>query len=87
MKLIETKGDVRFYEDEKERMFQQIGEGEVFKVKNGQMAYEEVKQVNNYSIKYDLHGVYGFSVCQGKKILEDNIWTLAEAEQIANELT
>jgi len=86
MKLIETKGEVKFFEDENGKLFQQIGEGEVFKVKNGQMGYKEIKKVNNHSIEYNTNGIHGFCVCQGKFILEDNIWSLAEAERIANEL-
>jgi len=86
MKPIETKGDVKFFGGVGGKMFQQIGEGEVFKVKNGQMGYKGIKQVNNHSIEYNTNGTHGFCVCKGKFILEDNIWSLAEAEQIANEL-
>ena len=86
MKLIETKGDIKFFKDEKGKLYQQIGDGEIFKVKNGNITYKAIKKVNGYNIKYNVNGIYGFSVFKGKQNLEDRIWTLAEAEQVAREL-
>jgi len=86
MKLFEIKGDIKFFKDEKGKLYQQIGDGEVFRVKDGNITYKSIKKVNGYSIKYNNNGVYGFSVFKGRENLEDRIWTLAEAEQIAREL-
>jgi len=86
MTLIETKGDVKFFKDEKGKLYQQIGEGEIFKVKDGNITYKTIKKVNGYTIKYENNGICGFSVFKGKENLEDRIWTIEEAEQIAKEL-
>ena len=86
MNLIETKGDIKFFKDEKGKLFQQIQEGEIFKVKDGNIANKTIKKVNGCNIKYNLNGVYGFSVYKGNTNLEDRIWTIAEAERIAKEI-
>jgi hypothetical protein len=87
MKLIETKGEVRFYEDERtKKQYQQIENGKPFKVKDGKISYIPIKQVNGYSIKYNTNGVYGYVIFRGKTALEDRIWTLADAERIAKEM-
>lgn len=86
MKLIETKGEVKFLETDTGVLYQQIGEGEIFKVKNGKISYRPIKQVNGYGIKYNTNGCYGYVIFRGKTALEDRIWTLAEAERIAKEM-
>ena len=86
MKLTETKGDIKFYEDKNGKLYQQIQESEIFKVKDGSITYKTIKQVNGYIIKYENNGCDGFSIFKGKTNLEDRIWTLAEAERIANEM-
>lgn len=86
MTITEVKGDIKFLEDAKGKLFQQIGEGEPFKVLNGSMKYRKIKTVKGRTIKYNSNGVHGFSIWNGKTNLEDRIWTLAEAERIAIEL-
>lgn len=86
MKLIEAKGEVKFFENEKGKLFQQIGNGEIFAVRNGKIGYRTIKQVNNYTIKYETNGTVGFVIFRGKTPLEDRIWTLADAERIAREM-
>jgi len=86
MILIETKGDVKFFKNEKGKLYQQIGDGELFKVKDGNITYKTIKKVNGYTINYENNGVSGFSIFKGSSNLEDRIWTIAEAEQIAREL-
>ncbi|MDD4779215.1 MAG: hypothetical protein PHT02_01235 [Tissierellia bacterium] len=86
LKLTETNGDIKFYENEKGNQYQQIQDGEIFKVKDGSISYKAIKQINGCIIKYNTNGIYGFSVFKGGKNLEDRIWTLVEAERIAKEL-
>ncbi len=86
MKLIETKGDVKFFEDEKGKQYQQIGEGEIFKVKDGNITHKQIKQLNGCRIKYNTNGVYGFSVWINNRCMEDRMWTLAEAEEVTKEI-
>lgn len=86
--LIEKKGDVSFFKDLNGKMFQKINETDKpFKVKNGAMSYKALKTINGYRIKYNTNGVHGFAiVSKAGTILEDNIWTMKDAERIANEL-
>lgn len=86
MKVTEIKGDIKFLENEKGKLFQQIKDGEPFRVANGAMRHKPIKKVNGYQIKYNVNGVHGFSIWTGGRNLEDCIWTIAEAERIANEL-
>lgn len=85
-KLIETKGDVTFCEDAKGKQHQRIRMGDIFPVRNGNMAYKQIQKVGNFDIKYNLNGVHGFCVFKRHENLEDNIWTLERAIEIANEL-
>lgn len=88
MELIKVKGDVKFLQDENGISFQQIGEETPFETIVGAYVYRDIKTVNNNVIKYHLNGSYGFSVWNGETNLTGgNIWTLAEAEETANELT
>ena len=86
--LLEQKGDVKFYENEKGILFQQLqgGDGDIFKCKDGKIVYRPIKQVNNYAIKYNTNGCYGYTIFRSKTALEDRIWTLQDAERIANEM-
>lgn len=86
LKVKEVNGDITFYEDEKGKLYQQIQDGEIFKVKDGSITYKTVKSINNHTIKYENNGTCGFSVWKGTTNLEDRIWTLADAERIANEM-
>lgn len=86
MKLIETKGDVKFYKNENNKLYQQIGDGDIFKCHDGAVTFKPIKQVNGHLIKYDNNGIYGFTIFRGKIALEDRIWSFAEAERIAREM-
>ena len=86
MKAIETKGDVCFFLNEKNKMFQQIGSGEMLPVKDGKITYKPIKKVGLVEIKYQLNGMNGFSLFKGRTLLEDNIWSLERAEDIAKTL-
>jgi hypothetical protein len=87
MQHIGTKGDIKFYKDEKGRICFQIGDGEIerIKMKRGGMRY--IKQVNGYKIKFDLGGVLGYCIFYNNLWLEDSFWTLTEAEDRARKLT
>jgi hypothetical protein len=86
MTIKEVKGDIKFLEDERGNLFQQIAEGLPFKVVDGSMKYKGIKTVNGKTIKYNLNGVHGFSIWDKHTNFEDNIWILSEAERIATEL-
>lgn len=87
MKLIETKGDVKFFEDNNKVLYQQIGNDKVEKVNNGITIYKHIKKIGDFNIVYDLNGVDGFCIKNNDGIyLEDRIWTLKEAEEIAKEI-
>lgn len=85
LKKTERKGDISFYEDETGNQYQQIEDGEIFKVRDGVMRYRTIKQIKGYIIKYNTNGVFGFCIYKGKICLEDRIWTLSEAERIVRE--
>ena len=80
-KLIETKGDIKFFEDSNGELYQQIQSEDLFKVKDGTISYKKICQRNNLDIKYNTNGVYGFAIFNGKTCLEDRIWTLEEAKE------
>ena len=54
MKLIETKGTVKFYESENGVQYQQIEGHEPIKVFDGEIKYKHIKTVGDYSIQYTL---------------------------------
>jgi hypothetical protein len=72
--LIETKGDVKFWQDSCQRMIQQIHNGEFLLVKDGDMEYKDIYKVGNYTIKYNLNGLYGYCIAKDNIILEDRYW-------------
>ncbi|HEY4755802.1 MAG TPA: hypothetical protein VIH28_07105 [Ignavibacteriaceae bacterium] len=86
LNFIEKKGDVTFLADAKGRLFQQIGSNEPFKVKEGKISYRHISTKNGIEIKYNTNGVWGFTLFKREKAMEDNIWTLAEAERISEEI-
>lgn len=81
--VTDKSGDITFYKDKNETLYQQIKNGEIFKLANGGLRYRKIKSVNKYLIKYNTNGVYGFAIFRGKIPLEDRIWSMSEAEQIA----
>lgn len=86
MKKIEVKQDITFYKDDKEKIYQRIKNGDIFKVKNGEISYKKIKQVNGYIIKYNTNGIYGFSIWKGNKNLEDRFWSLLEIEEVCKSM-
>lgn len=87
MDIIEKRGEVIFFKKE-DKIFQQvpcINNGKPFKITNGNIRYEFIKEIGkDYVINYNLNGVYGFSVSRKDgTILEDGFWTLKEAEECA----
>lgn len=83
LNLLETKGDIKFYSNEKGILYQKIDNDKPIKVKNGDMTYKRISNVNGYTIVYNLNGIHGFAIKKGKNILEDNLWSLKQAEEIA----
>lgn len=83
---IESKSDVHFYHDSKGKMYQQLGVGPIYPVKNGKITYRFIANVYGLDIKYQNNGVNGFSIFKGKKLMEDNIWLYSDASRIATEL-
>lgn len=81
MKIVERKKDITFFEDSNNRLWQRIGKGKIFKVRNGNMEYRKIAVNNGYTIKYNNNGVYGFSIWKGNKCLEDNYWSLEEVKK------
>jgi hypothetical protein len=85
-KQTEIKGDITFYKDDKGKLYQKIQDNEIFPVRNGVMAYKLIHRVGGIEIKYNLNGVHGFCVFKRHSNLEDNIWSLNRAIEIAKEL-
>lgn len=79
MRITEKKGDITFYENERGKLFQQIQDGDIFPVKDGKMSYKLIQSMGQYSVKYNLNGVHGFSVFKGSTSLEDRFWNVQDA--------
>jgi hypothetical protein len=74
------KGDVIF--GKKDGFFyQKILNDPPLKVLDGPIKYKKIKNYKGYTIKYNLNGVYGFSVWKEEVCLEDNFWEIKEAEE------
>jgi hypothetical protein len=87
LQLIESKGDVTFWKDEETgKLYQQLASGPVFKVKDGKISYKQIAKENQIDIKYQNNGCNGFSLFKAGTLLEDNIWTFADAQRIAKSL-
>ena len=86
LKLIENKGDVKFFKNENGILFHQIQNEKIEKVVNGKLKFKGIKTVGKYTIKYNKNGVYGFSIWNKTNNLEDRIWTLKDAARIAEEM-
>lgn len=87
MNLIETKGDVSFFKNDKGKLYQKLGAQDIYPVANGKITFRYISTVRGIDIKYQNNGCNGFTLFKGKTILEDNIWEYAKAERIAKELT
>lgn len=55
-------------------------------IKDGKIRNREIKKYKGHTIKYNLNGVYGFSIWKGKTNLEDNLWSIAECEKAIDEM-
>jgi hypothetical protein len=82
----DSLGDVFFYQNAKGKLYQQLGSGYIFPIKNGKHTYKTIAQRKGFIIKYDNNGIHGFIVFKGKRQLEDGIWKFADAQRICDEL-
>lgn len=82
LKLIESKGDITFYLDSKGNKYQKIGSDTPYKVKESKSTYKHVKTLGMFEVKYNLDGRRGYSIWRGKRMLQDNFWSLDEADSI-----
>lgn len=83
----EQKLNVVFYTDDRGIMWQELLERPdkgVFKVKDGAIGYMLLNTKGKYSLKYNLNGIYGYTIMRGTDILEDNIWSYKQAQHILN---
>lgn len=85
MRLIETKGTVKFYVDKNGVQFQKIEHSKLIPVVDGDIQYMHIKNVGDYSIQYNLNGVYGFAITSilTGAVLETEYWDIEEATQTA----
>lgn len=86
MKLIYKIESVKFYRDDKDKLFQDIGDGVIIPVTNGDMKYKNICTKNGYKIRYNLNGVHGYSIWNKVANLEDRIWSKERAIEIASEM-
>ena len=54
--------------------------------RDGKITQRKIKQFYNYTIKYNLNGIYGFSIWKNKICLEDRIWSISKCEEIIKEI-
>lgn len=85
LEMIDRKGDVTFWKDEKGVQFQKLAHGEPFKVRNGKMTYKRLATHGRYIIKYNNNGTNGFSVWKGTVILLES-WKYAMVDSYARGL-
>lgn len=86
LKKVEKKGDVIFYENEKGVLYQQLGNSEPYKVRDGSITYKPITKVNGYDIKYNNNGVYGFAIFKGPVCLEDRFWVYDDVLKAAQQM-
>lgn len=88
MTVIETKGDVVFLQDDIGYLFYRLPVGKrVYPLVNGRMEYLSVLSVRGMNICFNKNGVHGYSVWHQGTCIEDNVWELTTATQIAIEYT
>lgn len=78
LNYIESKGEVSFFSDKNGDLWQERG-GNYFIVEN-KLIYLATKK--SYIIKFNANGTCGYSIFKGGKLIQDDIWTLSEADQI-----
>lgn len=86
LELVKTNGDVKFYKAPVSGNEYQLVNGEFIKVRDGKITYKLIRQIKGYKIKYNTNGVYGFAIFRGNTPLEDGIWSLQQAFEIACEM-
>lgn len=89
LKLIETKGQVKFYEDNNGEQYQELLDfDEILKVVDGDIEYKTVisSKLTPVVVKYNLNGVYGYSIWKDDICLEDRFWSIQETYKAIKEL-
>lgn len=87
--LVENDNLVKFYENEEGEQYQQLVDfdDEIYKVANGKMQYLHIRDIDsddNLEIKYNLNGIFGYSIWANGKCLEDDFWSYDEVLKVAN---
>lgn len=77
--VVKRKGDVCFYRNKVGVMYQQLGSGEIYKVREGSDTYKFITEVGVYSIKYHNNGVEGFCVYKGRNKIKKGFWKYSDA--------
>jgi len=85
--FLEERGDATFYCDAKGNLFYKLGSEDLKKVKNENITYRHISTVKGVKIKFENNGVHGFSLFRRGILMEDNIWTMVDAERIAKEIS
>lgn len=55
-------------------------------LRNGKIAYMHMESYKGHTIKFNLNGVYGFSVWKGTSNLEDNLWSIDACKKCIDEM-
>ena len=84
-KLLEIKGDVEIYENEEGKEIHEIATGDIVEIKDGDIKYFLIERIGIFDIKYNVNGIYGYSVFRADTCLEDRIWDLEQAREFALE--
>ena len=75
--LVERKGDVNFFKDKNGKMYQELCQYErLLEVVDGTMQYIDIitSGYTDVSIKYNLNGIYGYSIWKGDICLEERVF-------------
>lgn len=75
LKLLRTKGDIKFYENESGELFHQLLSGDIIKANPEIEGYELVESCEDFTIKYALNGYDGLSVWRHDELWTNGIWT------------
>lgn len=55
-------------------------------IKDGKIRNRETERYKGFTIKFNLNGVYGFSIWRGSVNLEDRLWSIEDAKNAINEM-
>jgi hypothetical protein len=83
---VEQKGDVVFSK-RGAFSYQKILNDAPIKVLDGKIKYKTIRKYKGYTIKYNLNGVYGFSVWKNNTCLEDGFWKIKEVKECIDDMT